>query len=110
MPFHHADHQRPFDGLAYGHSVVDPLHRIDEHDINPRLPIAAGTLDGFIASGGGQRVGPADNQKVIVAAGARAHWSRRTISSTETSLMPAIWPHRFGDTWSSKWMAATPAC
>jgi len=48
VAFHHTDHQRAFNGLGHRAGIVDPLHGVDEHDIDSGLPIALGTSDGFV--------------------------------------------------------------
>ena len=49
---------------------------------------------------------------ITKSADARASAAARTfcaISAAGMTSLPSMWPHFFGATWSSRWMAATPA-
>ena len=88
-------------------SAID-LGRLDEERVDAGVARHRRPLDGVVEADGGAGVGP--RRDVQIGRGGRsAARSLASHSSVGTTCLPAMWPHRFGHTWSSRNMPAAPA-
>ena len=89
--------------------LLDALGRLDEDDVSAGLGVGTAAGDGLLDAEWSASVGAGDDDRVGVRAGLERGPQRDLKRAASMTSLPARWPQRLGKTWSSSWIAATPA-
>ena len=102
----HVRHQRPRQRLGDPLQLLDRLGRLDEQRVGAGLLVGEAALDRGLEAERLAGVRAGDDEKV--ARRSRAARILAACSSVSITRLPCMWPHFFGQTWSSRNTPAAP--